>query len=90
MVNAEQPSVKTISVKVEDPTRDELGPENLQSQGVTSSDGIAETNTVSPTKYTYKVQLKSVISLPDKIGTRVVSKQWVEAKCLSLHDDKFD
>ena len=90
VVNAEQPSVKTISVKVEDPTRDELGPENLQSQGVTSSDGIAETNTASPTKYTYRVQLKTVISMPDKIATRVVSKQWVEATCLSLRDEKFN
>ena len=90
-VSAEWPStVKTIMVKVEDPTRDELGLENLQSQDETSSDGIAETNTLSPIKHSYKIQMKTVISMPDKIATRVVSKQWVEATCLSLRDEKFN
>ena len=89
VVNPEQQSVKTISVKVEDPTRERLGSENLQSQSSFSSDGIAETNTVSPIKYTYRVQEKTVFSLPDKIATRVVSKQWVEATCLSLRGEKF-
>ena len=69
--------------------QEELGSENLQSQSLFSSDGIAETNTVSPIKYTYRVQEKTVYTLPDKIATRVVSKQWVEATCLSLRDEKF-
>ena len=89
VVNPEEQSVKTISVKVKDPTREKLGSENLQSHSSFNSDVIAETNTVSPIKYTYRVQEKTVYTLPDKIATRVVSKQWVEATCLSLRGEQF-
>ena len=89
VVNPEEQSVKTISVKVKDPTREKLCSENLQSHSSFNSDVIAETNTVSPIKYTYRVEEKTVYTMPDKIATRVVSKQWVEATCLSLRGEKF-
>ena len=89
VVNPEEQSVKTISVKVKDPTCEKLCSENLQSHSSFNSDVIAETNTVSPIKYTYRVEEKTVYTMPDKIATRVVSKQWVEATCLSLRDEQF-
>ena len=89
VVNPEEQSVKTISVKVKDPTCEKLCSENLQSHSLFNSDVMAETNTVSPIKYTYRVEEKTVYTMPDKIATRVVSKQWVEATCLSLRDEQF-
>ena len=84
-----QNETKSITVTRHDPTRSDLF-QNFQAENFEMKQELAETNESNPIQYTYKVVTKTVVNSDNKIDSKLVTKTWVENKCLKLNDKKLN
>ena len=84
-----QNETKSITVTRHDPTRSDVF-QNFQAENFEIKQELAETNESNPIQYTYKVVTKTVVNSDNKIDSKLVTKTWVENKCLKLNDKKFN
>ena len=90
LTNVQRPNeTKYITVARHDPTRGDVF-QNFQAENFEISEKVAEMDESNPIQYTYKVVTKTVVNSDDKIDSKMITKTWVENKCLKLNDAKFN
>ena len=90
LTNVQRPNeTKYITVARHDPTRGNVF-QNFQAENFEIGEKVAEMDESNPIQYTYKVVTKTVVNSDDKIDSKMITKTWVENKCLKLNDAKFN